>query len=232
MINVIGEVMELNDIKELKKIKLISSTESNCYVYKDIIYKVFKNRLIARDRLDIIKFFLENDVLHCPKLYDLIYNNNEIIGYSMQYYKKAMSISRINRFNLSRSKCLELIDVYLALKDDNSLCYIDFNRNNVFVNNNKILLLDIDSCLKRTLESEQVSKEILKEFILGIIYKTYFFDYETYFTSVEREQIRNILSKNIAGENIDSIDDLRKFVVDVSKNDVNKVLKRLHYKIR
>ena len=40
--------MELNNIKELKNIKLISSIESNCYVYKDIIYKVFKNSLIER----------------------------------------------------------------------------------------------------------------------------------------------------------------------------------------
>lgn len=34
--------MELNDIKELKNIKLISSTESNCYIYKDIFIKYLK----------------------------------------------------------------------------------------------------------------------------------------------------------------------------------------------
>ena len=60
--------MEINKIKQLKNIKLISSTESDCYSYKDIIYKVFKNSLTARDRLDTIKFFLEHDIQYCPKL--------------------------------------------------------------------------------------------------------------------------------------------------------------------
>ena len=224
--------MEINKIKQLKNVKLISSTESDCYAYKDIIYKVFKNILTARDRLDTIKFFLERDIQYCPKLYDFIYDNNEIVGYSMQYYKKAISISDIDRFKILKKKCLELIEIYLLLKDDNNLCYIDFNKGNVFVNNNNILLLDIDSCLKRNLENEQISKQLLKEFVLGIIYKTYFFDYETFFTSVERERIRNILCKNIDGVNIDSIDDLKNFIDDVSKTDVKKVLKRIPYKIR
>ena len=30
--------MEINKIKQLKNVKLISSTESDCYAYKDIIY--------------------------------------------------------------------------------------------------------------------------------------------------------------------------------------------------
>ena len=87
--------MELNKIKQLQNVKLITSSESICYVYKDIIYKVFKNNLTIKDRLDTIKFFLENNVQNTPMLYDLIYNNNEIIGYSMQYYKKAIPISGI-----------------------------------------------------------------------------------------------------------------------------------------
>ena len=150
--------MELNKLKQLKNVKLISSTESDCYTYKDIIYKVFKSSLTAIDRMDTIKFFLENDIQHCPKLYDYIYDNNEIVGYSMKYYKKAIPISDIDRFKILKEKCLELIEIYLFLKDDNNLCYLDFNKSNVFVNNNNILLLDIDSCLKRNFENEKYVK--------------------------------------------------------------------------
>jgi len=218
--------MELSRVKQLPNLKLITSSESNCYIYKDIIYKIFKNNISIMDRLDIIKFFLENDIQNCPKLYDFIYDNNKIVGYSMRYYKKVIPFSEINRFKVLKEKSLELIDVYLSLKDNNNLCYIDFNKGNVFVNNSNILLLDIDSCLKRNLENEQISKQLLKDFILGAIYKTYFFDYETYFTSIEQEQIRSILC-----ENIDSIDDLKNFINDVTKMKVRKVLKKIPYTI-
>jgi len=219
--------MELNNIKKLKDINLISSTESDCYIYKNVIYKVFKNGLTAIDRLDTIKFFLEHDIQYCPKLYDFIYDNNEIIGYSMQYYKKAIPISKIKRFKLLKDKCLELIDAYLSLKNDNNLCFTDFNKGNIFINNGDILLLDIDSCLKRNADNEKISEQLLKEFILGSIYKTYFFDYETYFTSVEREQIRKVLL-----EDLESINDLQKFTKEVTKTDIKKVLKRIPYKIK
>ena len=223
--------MELNKIKQLQNVKLITSSESICYVYKDIIYKVFKNNLTIKDRLDTIKFFLENNVQNTPMLYDLIYNNNEIIGYSMQYYKKAIPISDINRFKLRKEKCLELTNVYLSLKDNNNLCYMDFNKGNVFVDNGNILLLDIDNCLKMNLENEQTSKQLLKEFIIDIIYKTNFFDYELYFTFDERRRIRNILFQNINNKNINSVDDLKNFINSVSKTDVKKILKKIPYKI-
>ena len=112
--------MELNEIKSLKNVKLISSNESDCYIYKNIVYKIFKSNLTVRDRLETIKFFLENDIHNCPTLYDFIYDNNEIIGYSMQYYKKAIPFSEIKKFKLLKEKCVELIDVYLTLKSDNN----------------------------------------------------------------------------------------------------------------
>ncbi|MBQ8192821.1 MAG: hypothetical protein IJZ46_01970 [Bacilli bacterium] len=224
--------MELNKIKELKDVKTITSTESICYVYKDIIYKVYKNNLTVRDRLDTIEFFLENNIQHTPKLYDLIYDDSEIVGYSMQYYKKAIPISGISRFKLLKEKCLELIEVYQSLKDDNNLCYIDFHKDNIFVNNNSVLFLDIDCCLKRNFENEQASKQLLKEFIIRLIYKTYLFEIEPYFTSEERKQIRNILFKNTDGENINSIEDLKKFLNDISKKEIKKVLKKIPYKIK
>lgn len=223
--------MEVNRIQQLENVKLISSTESNCYVYKDIIYKVYKSSINARDRLDTIKFFLENNIQYCPKLYDYIYDKDEIVGYSMKNYKKAISISDINRFKLLKEKCLELIDAYLFLKDENDFCYVDFHSNNVCINNNNILLLDIDSCLKRNFENENNSKQLLKEFVLDTIYKTYFFDYEIYFLPKERQQIRNTLFKNVDNLNIDSIDDLKNFIENVSKTDIKKVLKKIPYKL-
>ena len=219
--------MELSDIKKIKNLKLISSTESNCYIYKDVVYKIFKNALIVRDRLDTIKFFLENDIHNCPTLYDFIYDNNEIIGYSMQYYKKAIPVSEIKKFKLLKEKCFDLINVYLSLKNDTNFCFIDFNKGNVFINKDEILLLDIDGCIKTDSYSEKVSEQLLKEFILGLIYKTYFFESQPYFMAVEREQIRSVLF-----EGIESINDLQKFTKDVTEMDVKKVLKRIPYKIK
>ena len=219
--------MELNKIKQLPDLKIISSSESNCLIYKDIIFKIFINENLTEDRIDIINYFINNKIDNCPIIYDLIYDNEKIVGYSMEYYKKAVSINNINRLKILKEKCLELINVYTTLKNNNNICYIDFNRNNVFINNNQILLLDIDSSLMNNNINEEISIKLLIEFIISLIYKTYFFENEIYFSIKERLYIRNILCNNI-----NTIDNLITLINDISKKDIKHTLKKIPYKIK
>lgn len=219
--------MELNKIKQLPNLKLISSRESNCLIYKDIIFKIFINENLTEDRIDIINYFINNKIDNCPIIYDLIYDNDKIVGYSMEYYKKAVSINNINRLKILKEKCLELINVYTNLKKNNNICYIDFNRNNVYINNNQILLLDIDSSLINNNINEEISIKLLIEFIISLIYKTYFFENEVYFSIQERQYIRNILC-----DNINTINNLITLINDISKKDIKHTLKKIPYKIK
>lgn len=92
--------------------------------------------------------------------------------------------------------------------------------------------MDIDSCAIGKLENEKITDRYLCDYVLSMIYKTIFFDYEIYFSSDERQLIRTTLYKNISGKEIKTIEDLRLFIQTITKSDVKRVLKRLPYKIR
>lgn len=149
----------------------------------------------------------------------------------MKYYKNAVAFSQNMRFNFIIKKCLELIDIYLDLKNNYNLCYYDFHNGNVCINNNSILLLDIDSCVIGKHENEIITDKYLCDYVLKMIYKTVFFDYEIYFSKEERKMIRNALYENISGEKIETIEDLKLFTQTITKADIKKVLKKLPYNI-
>ena len=147
--------MELNEIQKISNLKLFESSESQCYIHNDIIYKVFNENIDIESRLDVINTFLENDISGCPKLYNFIYSDNKIVGYVMKYYKKAVPFSQNEKFEFIRKKCIELIDIDLMIKNEYNLCYFDFHYGNIFINDGKILLFDIDSCLKKLMKTNK-----------------------------------------------------------------------------
>ena len=218
--------------KSISNNRIINSRESTLYIDKNIIYKIFKENIDINKRIKVIEILLNNDIIGCPKIYDFVYHNLQIVGYTMQYYPNAVPFSQNMKFEFIRKKCLELIKLYLDMKNNYNLCYIDFYNENVFINNSSILLLDIDSCEIKENEKQKIADKYLCDYVLKMIYKTIFFDYEIYFSLEEREKIRKVLYKDINGQRIETIKDLEMFVQTTTKSDIKKVLKKLPYSIR
>ena len=211
--------------------KFLDSSESKCYFDNDRLYKIFKSNIDVESRIEVIKIFLNNNIQGCPQLHDFIYDCDKIVGYSMEYYKKIIPFSGKMRFEFVKKKCLELLYLYMQLKDRYDLCYADFHNGNVCINNSSILLLDVDSCLIGKNINENITDKYLFDYILSVIYNVSFFDCEIYFTQEERKTIRDELYKN-DGDIIKIVKDIEQFVSTVTKSDVKKVLKRIPYNIK
>ena len=223
--------MKLQTIYE-SNLKQLNSNESKLYIDNDIIYKVFNKDIDVSKRVDIIDIFLKYNIVGLPIIYDFIYDNNKVVGYTMKYYEKAKPLSQSMKFNFIKEKCLELIDIYLNIKDNYNICYYDFHNDNININNQSILLLDIDSCIKKAPETEENSIKLLIEYIIEMIYKVYFFKFELYYSKEERQMIRRLLYTNLNGKEIKSIEDLKYFVSNISKKDTQKLLRKIPYKIK
>ena len=135
------------------------------------------------------------------------------------------------RFEFVKKKCLELLYLYMQLKNRYDLCYADFHNGNVCINNSSILLLDVDSCLIGKNINENITDKYLLDYILSVIYNVSFFDCEVYYTQEERKAIRDELYKN-NDDAIKTVKDIEQFVSTVTKSDVKKVLKRIPYNIK
>ena len=222
--------MKLKEVTNTN-LKFLDSNESKCYFDKDRFYKIFKSNIDVEPRIEVIKTFLNNNIQGCPQLYEFIYDCDKVVGYSMEYYKKAISFSGKMRFEFVKKKCLELLYLYMQLKNRYDLCYVDFYNGNVCIYNSSILLLDVDSCLIGKNINENITDKYLLDYILSIIYNLSFFDCEVYFTQEERKAIRDELYKN-NDDTIKTVKDIERFVSTVAKSDVKKVLKRIPYNIK
>ena len=222
--------MELNEITNAN-LRFLDSNESKCYFDRNRVYKVFKDNIDVESRIDVIKQFLNNNIQGCPQLHEFIYDYERIVGYSMEYYKGAIPFSGKMRFEFVKKKCLELLYLYMQLKDRYDLCYADFHSGNVCINNSSILLLDVDSCLLGKNINESITDKYLLDYILSVIYNVMFFECEIYFTPEERKAIRDELYKGNDGT-IRSVKDLEQFISTVTKSEVRKVLRRIPFNIK
>lgn len=222
--------MKLKEVTNTN-LKFLDSNESKCYFDKDRFYKIFKSNIDVEPRIEVIKTFLNNSIQGCPRLYEFIYDCDKVVGYSMEYYKKIIPFSGKMRFEFVKKKCLELLYLYIQLKDRYDLCYADFHNGNVCINNSSILLLDVDSCLIGKNINENITDKYLFDYILSVIYNVSFFDCEIYFTQEERKTIRDELHKN-NDDTIKTVKDIEQLVSTVTKSDVKKVLKRIPYNIK
>lgn len=222
--------MELNEVTNAN-LRFLDSNESKCYFDRNRVYKIFKDNIDVESRIDVIKQFLNNNIQGCPQLHEFIYDYERIVGYSMEYYKRAIPFSGKMRFKFVKKKCLELLYLYMQLKDRYDLCYVDFHNGNVCINNSSILLLDVDSCLLGKNINESITDKYLLDYILSVIYNVMFFECEIYFTQEERKAIRDELYKGNGGT-IRSVKDLEQFISTVTKSEVKKVLRRIPFNIK
>lgn len=225
--------MNIEDIYNNHKLKMIKqySTESNCFHDNNNFYKIYKNNIDVNQRMKTIEIFKENKINGCPVINDYIYGDENIIGYVMKYYKKAKPFYKENKYEFIRQKCLELINIYNNLKSNYNLCYFDFHKQNVFINDNHILLLDVDSSLNYNPRIDLKATHNLIDYIVSMIYKTIFFDYEAYYQSHDRDEIRAALL-TYDNNYISTLDDVEYFVNNITKKEAKKYLKKIPYSIK
>ena len=223
--------MELNNLNILGMKKIVSQ-EATLYIDKSLIHKIFKGEIDIESRIKVIDIFLCHYITGCPEIYDFIYDNSQIVGYTMKYYPRAVPFSQNMKFEYIRKKCLELIELYLDMKKTCNLCYCDFHSKNIYINNSSILLLDVDSCALGKDANENISDKLLCDYVLSMIYKVIFFDYEIYFTPSERQIIRSNLYKDINEKSIETISDLEFFTRKVTEKDTKKLLRRIPYNLK
>lgn len=201
--------------------------ESTIYLSNNTIYKIYKPNFMMESRIDIINKFMTNHIEGCPLIYDLIYNDNTFLGYSMKYYKKTKPITHLS-LNMKKKLCFELIQLFEEIKEKNELLYYDFHEGNVLENESNILLLDIDSCIKYSKTNNDIACSYLNDFILCIIYG-YYRKYEIYLTSDERNKYSDLLYQNLSFNrkekgNIKEIEDL---IINIEEKDIKKLKKNL-----
>ena len=225
--------MNIEDINNNHKLKIIKrdSTESECFYDKKNLYKIYKSHIDINKRLKTIEIFKENHINGCPVINDYIYSDENIIGYVMKYYKNAKPFYKEKKYEFIRQMCLELISIYKDLKNNYNLCYFDFHKGNVFVNDNHILLLDIDSSLNYNPRIDLKATRHLIEYIIGMMYKTNYFDYEVYFQNHERSELwASLLTYD--NKYINTLDDIEYFVNNITQKESKKLLKTLPYSIK
>ena len=223
--------MEINKLNILEMKKIVSK-EATLYIDKNLIYKIFNSGIDIGSRIKVIDIFLNHYITGSPEIYDFICDNSQIVGYTMKYYPKAIPFSQNMRFEYIRKKCLELIELYIDMKKTYNLCYFDFHSGNIYINNSSILLFDVDSCALGKEVNENISDKLLCDYVLSMIYKVMFFDYELYYTPSESQIIRSNLYKDINEKSIEKISNLELFTREVTKRDIKKVLKRIPYNIK
>ena len=199
-------------------IKHIKSSEGISLAYKGLSEYNQNIELILRKLNNL-------DIDEIPNIYSLAYicnyksDNKILTGYNIRNYNHLQSLNKIKNFDILKQKVLELIDIYLLLKDEYNICYSDFEK--VFINKGKILLLGIDSFYKKNDELEKESDQLLINFVISLIYKINYFKLIIYTTPKE---INEILLNN----EINSIDDFKKNLEDETKSSVK--VKRKEFK--
>ena len=219
------------ELSEVKSNKIIKSREAILYIKGDYISKIFHDSITMNSRINIIEVFLNNIVKGFPKILEYVYDKDELVGYMMNYYLNIKSIQSIKNLRQLKEKCIELIYIYINLKNEYNLCYCDFHEKNIYIHHNSILLLDADSSVPKNKETEILTDRYLCDFIIKMIYNTSFFDNELYYLQNEREIIRNHLYTTASGEKIETLDNLEEFTQNVTKSDIRKVLQKIPYKI-
>ena len=199
------EIIQYEDIKKYKRyISFDLNTRSKLYFDKDIIHKI-PNSLKSNFE-EILKYIDDLNLDALIELRNLIYEDNQLVGYSFKNYKEYNSLRRLkNRdFKLKIEDCYKIIYEYDLLSRYN-LKYSDFHLGNILVNEetNSIKICDIDG-----ISLTQDKKILEAQFKWSIIISL------SYLYNVNYYDIRNII--NARG-------------VDNINNQINKFCKNINF---
>ena len=118
------------------------------YLEDGYLYKVYDEVSYFRDEKERnIKFLMNNSVPNTPKIYKMLYKNNEFNGYIMEYIEESMTFREGMNQDISFSdKIKAILDVYKTLKVLHSynICIGDIHLSNFLYKDGYGYVIDLD----------------------------------------------------------------------------------------
>ena len=118
------------------------------YLEDGYLYKVYDETSYFREEKERnIKFLMSNSIPNTPKIYKMLYKNNEFNGYVMEYIEGAMTFRDGMKQEISFSdKIKAILDVYKTLKVLHSynICIGDIHLSNFLYKDGHGYLIDLD----------------------------------------------------------------------------------------
>lgn len=204
-----GEIMlEVIDYKDIKKYKRYITTDynhSSClYFDRDLIHKILYYS--PKEMENLLNIINELNIEELVKIKKLIYQDKNIVGYSVKNYKQYKSLSKLkNRtFELKKQDSIKLVTTYNKILNK-GFSYRDFHLGNVLLNpkTNDIKICDLDSIdFFESWKEEQYALQLLLETILEYLYNIRFCHIRNIIHSNYLSKIINEDSNNISIEYI------------------------------
>ena len=118
------------------------------YLEDGYLYKVYDEISYFRDEKERnIKFLMSNSIPNTPKIYKMLYKNNEFNGYVMEYIEGSMTFRDGMKQEISFSdKIKAILDVYETLKVLHSynICIGDIHLSNFLYKDGHGYVIDLD----------------------------------------------------------------------------------------
>lgn len=118
------------------------------YLEDGYLYKVYDEISYFRDEKERnIKFLMSNNIPNTPKIYKMLYKNNEFNGYVMEYIEGSMTFRDGMKQEISFSdKIKAILDVYETLKVLHSynICIGDIHLSNFLYKDGHGYVIDLD----------------------------------------------------------------------------------------
>lgn len=118
------------------------------YLEDGYLYKVYDEISYFRDEKERnIKFLMNNSIPNTPKIYKMLYKNNEFNGYVMDYIEGSMTFRDGMKQEISFSdKIKAILDVYETLKVLHSynICIGDIHLSNFLYKDGHGYVIDLD----------------------------------------------------------------------------------------
>lgn len=118
------------------------------YLEDGYLYKVYDEISYFRDEKERnIKFLISNSIPNTPKIYKMLYKNNEFNGYIMEYIEGSMTFRDGMKQEISFSdKIKAILDVYETLKVLHSynICIGDIHLSNFLYKDGHGYVIDLD----------------------------------------------------------------------------------------
>lgn len=118
------------------------------YLEDGYLYKVYDEISYFRDEKERnIKFLMNNSIPNTPKIYKMLYKNNEFNGYIMEYIEGSMTFRDGMKQEISFSdKIKAILDVYETLKvlHNYNICIGDIHLSNFLYKDGHGYVIDLD----------------------------------------------------------------------------------------
>ena len=118
------------------------------YLEDGYLYKVYNEISYFREEKERnIKFLMSNNIPNTPKIYKMLYKNNEFNGYIMEYIEGSMTFRDGMKQEISFSdKIKAILDVYETLKVLHSynICIGDIHLSNFLYKDGHGYVIDLD----------------------------------------------------------------------------------------